>query len=259
MEYDGTRYYGFQLQAGVPTIQGKLEEALWRLTGERTRVASASRTDTGVHALGQVVSFRTASALPPETFVRGLNHYLPGDIAVKAAYRAEDGFDVRRRATSREYVYYILNSPTRSPVKRHRAHLVTGLLNIEAMDQACRMLIGEHDFASFASELDAGEQSTVRTVHHAGVERKGQMVILSLIADSFLRHQVRNTAGSLLRVGMERLTLGDFRNIIEAKRPGLAGPRAPACGLYLVRVNYPYPFDKDISGDADENLCYQAG
>ena len=110
MEYDGTNYYGFQLQAELPTVQGQAEEALWKLTGEKSRVAAASRTDTGVHAEGQVVSFKTRSSLPLTTFVKGLNHYLPRDIAVKDAFRVSDSFNVRRDAVSREYNYYILNS-----------------------------------------------------------------------------------------------------------------------------------------------------
>jgi len=117
MEYDGTRYHGLQLQTNLPTIQGEIEKALWKLTGERIRVMAASRTDAGVHAKGQVVSFRTKSPLPPQTFVNGLNYYLPGDIAIKAAYRVDDSFNVRRDAISREYNYYILNSVTRSPIR----------------------------------------------------------------------------------------------------------------------------------------------
>ena len=109
MEYDGTCYHGFQLQAKLPTIQGETEKAVQKLTGEKRRIMAASRTDAGVHAKGQVASFRTGSNLPVSTFVKGLNHYLPGDIAVKAAYRVDDSFNVRRDAVSREYNYYILN------------------------------------------------------------------------------------------------------------------------------------------------------
>ena len=125
MEYDGTRYHGFQLQANLPTIQGETEEALWKLTGERSRVMAASRTDAGVHAKGQVVSFRTNSLLPSSTFIKGLSYYLPRDVAVKAAFRVSDSFDVRRSALSREYNYYILNSLTLSPIRRNFSYLVS--------------------------------------------------------------------------------------------------------------------------------------
>ncbi len=151
LEYDGRRYQGFQLQANLPTIQGEVEEALWQLTRERTRVVTASRTDAGVHAKGQVVSFRVRSSYPPETFAHGLNYYLPRDIAVKAAHRVKDSFNVRRQAISREYHYYILNSATRSPLMEGFSYRVSGHLDIDAMNQACRVLVGEHDFASFGS------------------------------------------------------------------------------------------------------------
>ena len=117
LEYDGSRYHGFQLQAGLPTIQGEIEKALRKLTLESIRVAAASRTDTGVHARGQVVSFRTGSLHSVQTFVSGLNYYLPRDIAVKSAHRVGDSLNVRRHAVSREYDYYIFNSQTRSPLR----------------------------------------------------------------------------------------------------------------------------------------------
>ena len=137
VEYDGTRYHGFQLQANLPTIQLEIEKALWELTGERMRVGGASRTDAGVHAKGQVVSFRTGSSHSTLTFVKGLNYYLPRDIAVKEAHRVRDSFNVRRHAVSREYSYYILNSLTRSPLREGFSYRVAGRLDIGAMNRAC--------------------------------------------------------------------------------------------------------------------------
>ena len=247
MEYDGTHYHGFQLQASLPTIQGEIETALFELVGERTRVMAASRTDAGVHAKGQVVSFRTGSTLPLLTFVKGLNYYLPGDIAVKMAYKVDDSFNVRRDALSREYNYYILNSPTRSPIRRSFSYLVVGHLDIEAMNRACQALAGEHDFASFATCLDAETKGTVRSVYKAQVEKEdSELVVFGMKANSFLPHQVRNTVGALIGVGLGKMSIDEFRGIMEAKNPGLAGPTAPACGLCLTRVNYPSPF----SGEA---------
>ena len=243
MEYNGTNYHGFQLQANSPTIQGEIEKALWKLTGEKHRVMTASRTDTGVHARGQVVSFRTGSSLPPQTFINGLNHYLPRDIAVKAAHRVDDSFSVRRGALSREYSYYILNSPTRSPIWEGSSCLVSSHLDIEAMNQACQALIGEHDFASFVTCMGAGVKSTVRYVYRAEIERDRELAIFSMVANSFLPHQVRNTVGSLIRVGLGKMTINEFGNLIEAKQLGMAGPTAPACGLYLTQVNYPHPWE----------------
>lgn len=245
LEYDGIRYHGSQLQANAPTIQGEMEKALQKLTGERTRVKAASRTDAGVHAKGQVISFRTKSALPLKAFVEGLNYYLPRDIAVKEAFGVEDSFDVRRSALSREYKYYILSSPTRSPMRQSFSYLVNGNLDIGAMNQACQALIGKHDFASFVTSTDIGEKSTVRNVHKAGIERDGDMVVLDMAANSFLPHQVRNTVGSLIKVGQGKMTVDEFYGMVESRRPGLAGPTAPAGGLCLMRVNYPSPFGGD--------------
>ena len=244
MEYKGTNYHGFQLQTKPPTIQGELERALWKLTGERRRVMAASRTDTGVHAKGQVVSFRTGSSLPPQTFIDGLNYYLPRDIAVTAAYRVADSFNVRRDAFRREYSYYILNSPIRSPLWEGFSHLVSGSLNIEPMNQACQTLINEHDFASFATRIQVETKSTVRRVYKAQTEKDGELAIFNIIANSFLPHQVRNTVGALIRVGLGKMTVDAFESLLEARQPGLAGPTVPACGLYLIQVNYPYPWER---------------
>ena len=246
VEYDGTGYHGFQLQANVPTIQGEMEKALWKLTQERIRVITASRTDAGVRAKGQVVSFRTKSSLSLQTFIKGLNYYLPEDIAVKAAYRVSESFNVRRSALSREYNYYILNSLTRSPIRRGFSYLVAGQLNIEAMNEACQALIGEHDFASFASCLGIEIKNTLRTVYRAEIQKSGEVVTFNILANSFLPHQVRNTIGALIRVGLGKMTIDEFRSIIEAKKVSLAGPTAPAHGLCLMRINYPYRFEEEI-------------
>jgi tRNA pseudouridine38-40 synthase len=240
IEYDGTQYYGFQWQLGLPTIQSELEQAIGRLDAQSSRVTAASRTDTGVHARGQVVSFGSRLALDTMVLVRALNYYLPDDIAVKAAYEASDDFDVRRDALSREYHYHILNGNARSPFSRRFALFLPKMLNIRAMNEACRLIQGEHDFASFASSLNAGK-STVRNVCEAGVEKKGDFAVFRIVADSFLPHQVRSTVGLLIRLGLGKLGIADFRDIMEARSVGLAGPLSPACGLCLARVNYARP------------------
>jgi tRNA pseudouridine38-40 synthase len=245
LEYEGTRYHGSQLQANAPTVQGEMEKALQKLTGERTRVKAASRTDAGVHAKGQVVSFNMRSALPLKAFVEGLNHYLPQDIAVKEAHRVDDSFDVRRGALSREYKYYILNSPTRSPIKQNFSYRINGKLDVKAMQRACQALIGRHNFASFVTEPEMAKKNTLRNVHKAAIEPDGDMIVLDMVANSFLPHQVRNTVGALIRVGQGKMTVDEFYSLVEAKRPSLAGSTAPACGLCLMRVNYPGTFDGD--------------
>jgi tRNA pseudouridine38-40 synthase len=241
MEYDGTCYHGFQWQSGLPSIQREVETAVKKLTGEECRVIGASRTDAGVHAKGQVVSFRTKSSLPTDTFVRGLNHYLPGDIAVKAAYRVSDSFNVRRDAIGREYSYHIWNSPIRSPMLAAFSYLMASPMDIETANRACQALTGEHDLASFASGDGARLKNTVKRVFKAGLERDGEMVIFNIVANSFLPHQVRNTVGVLIRVSSGKMGIDEFNGIIEARKPGLAGPTVPACGLCLNRINYPSP------------------
>jgi len=238
LEYDGTNYHGFQVQVNKPTIQGILENAIFNLTNEYTRVFVASRTDAGVHARGQVVSFRTNTELPTKVFVSGLNYYLPVDIVVKEAYRINDDLNIRRDASSREYHYSILNSLTRSPLRGNYCYWVKGELNTIIMNQACQLLIGKQDLASFASSLGNNYGSTVRQVYRAEAVRENDMVILKIEANSFLPHQIRNTVGILIRLGQGKIGIEDFSKIMNARIPGLAGPSAPALGLCLMRINY---------------------
>lgn len=244
IEYDGTRYAGSQFQSELPTIQSELERALLALTGEEIRVSFAGRTDAGVHARGQVVSFQTASALPEKTFVSGLNHFLPADISVKSARVVAASFDPRRSALKREYEYFILNSLTRSSLWHGRAYQVAGAIDVEAMNKACQLLLGDHDFASFASSPEEPGKSTVRGMYEASVRREGEMVIVKLVGSAFLLHQVRNTVGALLRVGQGNMTQNEFQDIINLREFGLAGPTAPACGLYLNKVYYGNNFEE---------------
>ena len=238
VEYDGRRYHGFQWQSNALTIQAELEQAIQKITGESDRVMAASRTDAGVHAKGQVVSFKTRSVLSPQGFTRALNHYLPGDIAVKRACRVSADFNVRRDALSREYDYCILNSPARSPLVEGFVHLVAKELNIDIMNKACQFLEGEHDFASFAASLGK-LRSTVRNIYEARVIRKDNLMTFHIVANSFLSHQVRNTMGLLIRVGSGKVGLEEFHQIMGARTLSLAGPTAPPHGLCLTRVNYP--------------------
>lgn len=188
-----------------------------------------------------MVSFRTGSSLALEKFIGGLNFYLPRDIAVKAAYQVDYSFNIRKAAVSREYKYYILNSPTRSPLKERFSYHVIGKLDTDQMNHACQILIGTHDFASFASR-DVRLKNTVRTVLKANVERDGELVVFGMVANSFLPHQIRNTVGTLIRIGQGKLAIEKLHSLMEAKKPGLAGPAAPAHGLFLMRIDYPSPF-----------------
>jgi tRNA pseudouridine38-40 synthase len=251
VEYEGANYCGFQFQENVKTVQDEIEKALFKLTGEKLRVISASRTDTGVHARGQVISYWTAKRLARERILNGLNYHLPQDIAVKAVYKVNSRFNVQRDAVSREYSYLIWNSSTRSPLQRAYTHQVRSALDIEAMNRACELLLGEHDLSSFITDFSQSIiKSTVKTVFSTRVEKEGDMVKFHIAANAFLPHQVRNTVGLLIRVGQRKITVKKFKNIMEAKQPGLAGPTVPAQGLYLMRVNYPRP----LGEYHDENL-----
>lgn len=249
VEYDGARYHGFQIQVGVPTIQGDIERAVTRATSERVRVVGAGRTDAGVHARGQIVSFGIASSLSLATLVRALNHYLMPDIAVKGGRVVDDSFNARRGAISREYRYTIFNASMPSPLERRYAHFVPLPLDIDAMNEACQSLVGMHDFASFTG---ATKGRTTRVVSRATVSGEGELVFFDMAANSFLPRQVRCTAGSLIRVGLGKLTVDEFRGVLEAKRAGVATPVAPPGGLCLMKVEYPeYKFNQ---GQIDENL-----
>ncbi len=237
VEYDGTRYFGFQYQTGVPTIQGELEKAIKKVTGEMVRIKGAGRTDAGAHAKGQVVSFESETSLPLANFVRALNFYLPRDIAVRAGREVPSDFDARRSALSREYRYVILNSPTPSSLLYRRALLLSKRLDVERMSQGAKMLVGEHNFAPFAGSL--GCRNPRRRILWAEVNRKGKLVLFDVEADSFLPQQVRRMTAALIRLGLGKLALEEFQELIDCGKVGAARWVAPPYGLYLTRVNYP--------------------
>ena len=246
MEYDGTRYHGSQFQSNAPTIQRETESALQELTGEQIRVSMASRTDAGVHAKGQVVSFKAKAPFPPKTWVDAMNHYLPKDIAVRMAYEAGEDFDVRRHAISREYRYHIMNRRTPSALWRHFSESVPQPLDVEAMDSACSVLVGDHDFAPFAPATYT--RSTRRRALRAEVIRRMDLVLFDMEATSFLPHQVRNTVGGLLKVGLHKMSVESFREKASLGKAGTMGPTAPARGLCLMNIKYPdFPPSEEMS------------
>jgi tRNA pseudouridine38-40 synthase len=239
IEYEGTRYHGFQWQKNAITVQGELESAIHKMTGETLRVMAASRTDAGVHALGQVASFRTGSAISAHSFMNGLNFHLPADIAIRNAHVVDYDFNVRK-AAQRHYRYYILNRNARSPFKERYAYHLPRKLNIEIMNEACESLIGEHDFAPFVSEI-APFKTTVRTVYDARMARNGEMVTFDIKANSFLPHQVRNMIGALINVGLDKMQVKTFQEMARCGQRGVMGPTAPACGLWLMQIDYVPP------------------
>ncbi|MDP2327145.1 MAG: tRNA pseudouridine(38-40) synthase TruA [Dehalococcoidia bacterium] len=238
LEYDGTGFAGSQFQPAARTVQGAVEAALEQFTGERQRVAFAGRTDAGVHASGQVAALTTATSYGLAAFRDALNHFLPEDVAVRAAAEVAAGFDPRRHARSRRYRYRVMDGQKRSPLERHRAWQVEHPLDVSAMAAAVALLPRENrDWAAFGGAVPEG-YPTVRTLLHAEVERTGpNELVVVLEADGFLPHQVRLTVGTLWRVGSGKLTPSQFAEMVDGP-PASAGPAAPPQGLTLIAVRY---------------------
>jgi tRNA pseudouridine38-40 synthase len=236
IEYDGTDYLGFQWQAEGRTIQGEVERALAEVTRGETRVVGAGRTDAGVHARGQVISFvpRWKHSLPD--LHRAMNALLPEDIVVHQMMWVADDFHPRFGAVSREYRYTILNQPLRSPLARRFAYYYPKPLDVEAMARAAKCLVGSHDFASFGRPPQG--ENTVRHVYQAECIRQDPFIYFDIAANAFLYRMVRNVVGTLLPVGTGELSLERFEEIQQARDRRKAGPPAPAHGLCLMRVNY---------------------
>jgi tRNA pseudouridine38-40 synthase len=236
IEYDGTDYLGFQLQAEGRTIQGEIERALAEVTGRETRVIGAGRTDSGVHAVGQVISFVPQWKHSLTDLRRAMNALLPEDIAVHQIAWVADDFHPRFSAVSREYRYVILNQPSRSPLARRFAYHYFKPLDVEAMARAVKYLVGSYDFASFGRPPQG--ENTVRQIYQAECTRQGQFIYFNIVANAFLYRMVRSIVGTLLLVGVGKLSPERFEEILQARDRGRAGPTAPAHGLCLMRVNY---------------------
>jgi tRNA pseudouridine38-40 synthase len=237
LQYDGTNYSGWQVQPNGCTIQGVLEDALQRLFGEPARVAAAGRTDAGVHAAGQVVTFTSARQRSPDTVRRALNALTPRDLSVTAVEVVADTFDPRRDACGRVYDYRIWNSATASPFWRLYAWHVRPALDLAAMQRAAATLLGEHDFSSFrAADCDADHP--LRRVLRSDFTQHGPLLVYTVEATAFLRHMVRNVIGTLVEVGQGRRQGDDIPALLDARDRTLAGATAPAHGLCLRLVKY---------------------
>jgi tRNA pseudouridine38-40 synthase len=238
VEYDGAGYSGFQYQKNAPTVQEQIENTIESLTAKPVRIKAAGRTDSGVHALGQVVAFDTDAPYPPETVRDALNSRLPDDIAVRSVYRVRPEFDPRRDAVSRLYRYTLLVSGVRSPLARRWSHKVRGPLDLESMTQAAALMEGVHDFVNFAGPMSDLSASTIRRVHNLRVERDSDFIRLEVKGNAFLPHQVRRMVGALVDVGIGKLSIEQIGLQIAGRADAPTARSAPPHGLCLVHVEY---------------------
>jgi tRNA pseudouridine38-40 synthase len=237
VEYDGSRYAGWQRQPDQPTIQEAIETAVFQLTQQKVAVIGAGRTDAGVHALGQVVSFRIQRDKTPHEWTRGLNATLPDDIAVRSASLPSDDFHARYGALGKLYEYRILNRPERPALDRAYAWHVHQSLDIAAMEEAARYLIGAHDFSSFEGTLTDNEDP-VCDLRQLSITRQEDRLTVHAYADRFLKHMVRAIVGTLVEVGHAKRAPSSLQGVLSAKDRRAAGRTAPPHGLFLVRVDY---------------------
>jgi tRNA pseudouridine38-40 synthase len=238
LEYDGTRYHGWQRQPDAVTIQEVLEAAVARLTGEAIALIGSGRTDAGVHARGQVASFRTGSRIPLKAFHQGLNSLLPQDIAVLAANEAPPEFHARKSARAKTYEYRILNRPNRSHLNHHYAWWIAHPLDLPAMAGAAAALPGEHDFTAFRASGSDNLNPVRRVLAASWREAPGGWLSFTITATGFLRGMVRSLVGTMAEVGRGKAPPALLTELLDSGARHLAGPTAPPQGLYLVEVFY---------------------
>ena len=237
LTYDGTEFSGWQRQPDRRTVQQTLEEAIGRLTGVEAATNASGRTDAGVHAVGQVVHFYTASLQPAEVFVKALNAMMPGDVRVRDAWEVPQAFHATLDAKAKLYRYVIDNGRVADPFQtRYSLHVVQPL-DAAAMHSAARALTGRHDFHSFETHWP-NRLSSVRTITHAAVSRAGDFVRVDVEADGFLYNMVRAIAGTLIEVGKGKWPISRVAEVVAAEDRREAGPTAPPQGLFLVSVRY---------------------
>jgi tRNA pseudouridine38-40 synthase len=245
VEYDGTDFHGFQCQPRHRSVQAELEKAIWRITGEETRIHGAGRTDAGVHAVGQVINVHLATKLPIADLARAVNAVLPPDVSVRDPREMESGFDARHSALARTYRYTVWNTAARSPTLARYTWHWNGNLDDAAIREGLSYLVGTRDFASFSGPIATaredradGRSTTIRQVEEIDWRRRGSLVTMEITASGFLPHMVRNIMGAAIRIGSGRMGSADVARLLGARDRRLAPPPAPASGLCLVRVRY---------------------
>jgi tRNA pseudouridine38-40 synthase len=245
LAYDGTPYHGWQVQPGLPTIQGAVAEAIHRTTGERVLPQGSGRTDAGVHALAQVASFTLAAPIPPDRLHRALNRCLPPSIRILTAEHASPNFHARHSALRKTYEYRIFPlKPDRicPPTLAPYVWPCPWPLSLEALNQAAAHILGTHDFTTFAAtdpDHSATQPIPVRTIHHSHWSPHEDVLVYTVIGSGFLHHMVRNLVGTFVQAGSNRLSPDAIPTLLAARNRAVCGPTAPATGLFLVCVEYP--------------------
>lgn len=277
LAYDGTNYCGWQVQSNGPSIQAAVEKAIYKLTGEKSAVFSAGRTDSGVHALGQVANFHTTSRIPPGNWRQALQAHLPQDIVILDSAEVPQHFHSTFSAVKKRYRYVIHNVRARLPFLRNYTYHIWKHLNAAAMHEAGQVLLGKHDFRSFETDWP-NKVTSVRTVMEVTISRhhgwpvwsqssslretpgpsgeEGEFIWMDIVADGFLYNMVRSIMGTLINVGRGTWTPADIERVLQAQQRSVAGNTAPASGLYLVQVDYdPAALRKKEVGEVSEVLC----
>ncbi|HLR79873.1 MAG TPA: tRNA pseudouridine(38-40) synthase TruA [Bacillota bacterium] len=239
ISYDGTNFYGFQIQPKLRTVQGELEKALMKLhKGDDVSLQASGRTDKGVHAIGQVVHFETAYTIPEAHWKKALNRLLPGDVYIKEIQEVPSHFHARYSALDKEYHYLVWNTYEPDVFRRNYVYHFPYALDLRAMQEACHYLQGEHDFTSFSSTQATVKGSKIRHLYEVRCEKNGHEIRFIFRGNGFLYRMVRIMVGTLLEIGQGKRNPADIPHLLEQKDRRLVGKTAPARGLYLYHVNY---------------------
>lgn len=235
--YDGTNYHGWQCQPNAITLQETILKALENICDHPVKIYASGRTDAGVHAFGQVANFYTNKSIPCDNIRRGLNSMLPNDIRIKKAFEVDESFHARYSAVSKSYVYLILNDVYLSPFDARYVWHVPYHMDITSMNKAIKEIIGHHDFSSFKKK-DEDNKKNERNILRAGVKKRGVFIYIIIEATGFLRYMVRNIVGTIVLVGLNKISIDDFISILHSRDRVNAGPTAPPQGLFLRNIRY---------------------
>ncbi|XVN41123.1 MAG: tRNA pseudouridine(38-40) synthase TruA [Rickettsia endosymbiont of Argas persicus] len=238
IEYLGTNLSGWQRQSGVMSVQQILEEAIYKFSGEQATLFASGRTDAGVHAIAQIAHFDLSKYLEPYKIIRAVNYFVrPHLVGIVNCELVSKNFHARFSATARHYIYRILNRPNPSVINHNRVWWISILLNVAAMQESGKYLLGKHDFTSFRAS-SCQSKSPIKTLTKLDIIKEDEEIKLHFSAPSFLHHMVRNIVGSLVLVGKNVWQTEQIKEVLEAKDRKAAGPTAPACGLYFMKTDY---------------------